>query len=188
MEFGWSRPLRISLFNVVRVNCTIELVSCRILATWQQVSSTPKLFDVCGVRDGEVGLEFDSCRKFLGTKCIPFFYPFAVRGCRFQPGSASTTCIDCPPGSRCGGTVEPEPCPVGYFQNTTGAWTCTICPAGRFNPTINQSECSPCPKHNKCPCVPCVSGNSVNQLFFLAVVRSSVITKSSLVLAGTWGC
>jgi hypothetical protein len=65
---------------------------------------------------------------------------------------ASTACLDCTPGSRCHGSLFPEPCPQGWFQNESAASACVICPRGRYGVDANESDaCEACPPHTKCP-------------------------------------
>lgn len=50
----------------------------------------------------------------------------------------------CPAGSYCpSGTVDPQPCPIGYYSNTTGLTVdteCTLCDYGKYCDTTGLTE------------------------------------------------
>ena len=82
-----------------------------------------------------------------------------LRPCR----SRRSDCVDCPPGSSCAGSAQPElparhesaqrrspecePCPQGTYRDELGSSQCKSCPPGRFCPvgSVNAaSVCGPC--------------------------------------------
>ncbi|KAH8064675.1 hypothetical protein JL722_1554 [Aureococcus anophagefferens] len=60
----------------------------------------------------------------------------------YCPGGDVISTLICPRGHQCeAGTAEPVPCPLGTYNNATGATTCADCPRGRLLPRWGRVYC-----------------------------------------------